>query len=74
MGPRSHKQSAAWVDFKTGTRWIAGALIAALSIAILVPATSVAVIVPVRTETSPEWGDGKFAIDRYPPPAFNFYF
>ena len=31
----SHKESAAWVDFKTGTRWIAGALIVGLSIAIL---------------------------------------
>ncbi len=35
MGPWSHKESAAWVDLKTGTRWIAGALIAGLSIAIL---------------------------------------
>ncbi len=35
MGPWSHKEAAAWVDFKTGTRWIAGALIAGLSIAIL---------------------------------------
>ena len=35
MGPWSHKGSAARVDFKTGTRWIAGALIAGLSIAIL---------------------------------------
>jgi predicted PurR-regulated permease PerM len=35
MGPWSHKESAAWVDFKTGTRWILGALIAGLSIAIL---------------------------------------
>ena len=31
----SHEESAARVDFKTGTRWIAGALIAGLSIAIL---------------------------------------
>ena len=35
MGPWSHKESAARVDFKTGTRWIAGALIVGLSIAIL---------------------------------------
>jgi predicted PurR-regulated permease PerM len=35
MRPWSHKESAAWVDFKTGTRWIAGAVIAGLSIAIL---------------------------------------
>ncbi len=35
MGPWSHKEFAAWVDFKTGTRWIAAALIAGLSIAIL---------------------------------------
>jgi len=35
MRPWSHKESAAWVDFKTGTRWIAAALIAGLSIAIL---------------------------------------
>jgi len=35
MGPRSYKESVAWVDFKTRTRWIAGTLIAALSIAIL---------------------------------------
>src|SRR5258707_7257083 len=35
MGPWSNKEFAAWVDFKTGTRWIVGALIAGLSIAIL---------------------------------------
>src|SRR5258706_11976342 len=35
MEPWSHKEFAAWVDFKTGTRWIVGGLIAGLSIAIL---------------------------------------